>query len=91
MISEWNILEDILKDQKQINAQIQSVEQELAILDEKRKVLQDRIRELKGLKQSIADKQLPFNQKSELYVTNESTDEQKITLFRSLFRGREDV
>jgi hypothetical protein len=30
IISEWNILEDILKDQKELNAQIQSVEQELA-------------------------------------------------------------
>ena len=39
MTSEWNILEDILKYQKPIDAQIQSAEQELAALDEKRKEL----------------------------------------------------
>jgi len=61
MISEWNILEDILKNQKQIDAQIQSTEQELAVLDEKRKALQARIEQLKGQKQSVADEQLPFD------------------------------
>ena len=91
MISEWNILEDILKNQKQIDAQIQSAEQELAVLDEKRKALQARIEQLKGQKQLIADEQLPFDRLSESNVTNNSTQEQKITLFRSLFRGREDV
>ncbi len=80
-----------MKDQKQINVQIKAAEQELVALDAKRTALQDRIRQLQGLKQSIADEQLPFNRQSQLTVTNESTDEQKITLFRSLFRGREDV
>ena len=91
MISKWNILEDILKNQKSIDAQIQSAEQELAALDEKRKTLQARIEQLKGQKQSIADEQLPFDRLSESYVANDSTQEQKIALFRSLFRGREDV
>ncbi len=91
MTSEWNILEDILKNQKPIDAQIQSAEQKLAVLDEKRKELQARIEQLKGQKQSIADEQLPFNQQSESNITNESTEKQKIALFRSLFRGREDV
>jgi len=91
MTSEWNILEDILKNQKPIDAQIQSAEQELAVLDEKRKELQARIEQLKGQKQSIADEQLPFNQRSRSNITNESTEKQKIVLFRSLFRGREDV
>jgi chromosome segregation ATPase len=61
MVSEWNILEDILKNQKQIDAQIQSAEQELAVLDEKRKALKARIEQLKVQKQSIADEQLPFD------------------------------
>ena len=91
MISEQNILEDNLNNQKQIGAQIQSAEQELAVLDEKRKQLQARINQLKGQKQSIADEQLPFDRLSESNVTNDSTQEQKIALFRSLFRGREDV
>jgi len=33
----------------------------------------------------------PFNNKLTTDITNESTDEQKVMLFRSLFRGREDV
>ncbi|MEJ2170726.1 MAG: hypothetical protein P8X90_34970 [Desulfobacterales bacterium] len=45
-----------MKNQKSIDEQIQSAEQELAILDEKRKVLQERIEQLKKQKQSIADK-----------------------------------
>ncbi|MEJ2170727.1 MAG: DUF86 domain-containing protein [Desulfobacterales bacterium] len=36
-------------------------------------------------------KQLPFERLSEAKITNNSTQEQKIALFRSLFRGREDV
>jgi superfamily II DNA or RNA helicase len=80
-----------LKNQKPIDSQIQSAEQELAALDEKRKALQAKIKQLKGQKQSIADKQLPFDRLSESNITNDSTQEQKIALFRSLFRGREDV
>ena len=80
-----------MKHQNPINEQIKAVELELAILDAKREALKDRIRQLKGLKQSIADEQLPFSQRSESNVANESTQEQKIALFRSLFRGRADV
>ena len=80
-----------MKNQEQIDLQIRSAEQELAALDEKRKQLQARINQLKGQKQSIADEQLPFGRLSESCVTNDSPQEQKIALFRSLFRGREDV
>ena len=91
MTPKWNNLEDILKNQKPIDAQIQSAKQELAALDEKRKALQARINQLKRQKQSIADEQIPFERLSAPKVTNDSTQEQKIALFRSLFRGREDV
>jgi hypothetical protein len=80
-----------LKDQNSINEKIQTAEQELAALDAKRTALQERIKQLQGLKQSIADEQLPFDRLSESNVTNESTQEQKIAIFRALFRGREDV
>ena len=80
-----------MKYQDPIDEQIHTVERELSALDSKRKGLRDRIRQLKGLKQSIADEQLPFDRLSELNVTNDSTQEQKIAFFRSLFRGREDV
>ena len=80
-----------MKDQESINKQIQIAENELAGLDAKRTALQDRIRQLKGLKQSIADEQLPFDQSSKSNVTNDSTQQEKIVLFWSLFRGREDI
>jgi len=80
-----------LKHQDLINEQIQTLESELSTLDAKRKVLQNRISQLKGSKQSIADEQLPFGRSSKSNLSNDSTQEQKITLFRSLFRGREDV
>ena len=78
-------------DNEKINKQIRAAEQQLAALDAKRRALQDRIKQLQGLKQSIADDQLAFNQRSESKITNESTEKQKIDLFRSLFRGRQDV
>ena len=80
-----------MKNKKPIDAQIRSAEQELAALDEKRKELQARIKHLKGQKQLIADEHLLFDRISESKVTNDSTQEQKIALFRSLFRGRDDV
>ena len=80
-----------MKNLSDIDKQINTVKEELTALKVRKAELQDRINRLQGLKQSIADEQLPFNQKSESYLTNESTDEQKIIFFRSLFRGREDV
>ena len=80
-----------MKDQETINNQIRVAERELAALDAKRTALQKRIKQLQGLKQSIAEEQLSFNKRSELNITNESTEEQKIAIFRSLFRRREDV
>jgi hypothetical protein len=50
--------EDVLKHHKPKNEQIKAVERELAILDAKREVLQDRIRQHKGVNQSIADEQV---------------------------------
>ena len=80
-----------MKDQNSINEKIRAAEQELAALDAKRTALKVRIEQLQSLKQSIADEQLPFDQSSKSNVTNDSTQEEKIAFFRSLFRGREDV
>ena len=91
MISNENILEAVLKNRKVINGQIKAAERELAAIDAKRAKLQDRIKQLLSLKQSIADEQLPFNRRPEINLTNESDEKQKIAIFRSLFRGREDV
>ena len=80
-----------MKDQVTINKQILIAERELAALDAKRTALQNRIRQLNHLKQAIADEQFPFDRLFESNLTNDSNEEQKIALFRSLFRGREDV
>jgi hypothetical protein len=80
-----------LKNQKPISEQILALEDELYALDEKRKVLQARIKQLKEQKQSIAENQLSFDRLFESKVANDSNEEKKIALFRSLFRGREDV
>ncbi len=80
-----------MKHQKPISEQILALEDELSALDEKRNVLQARIRQLKEQKQSIAENQLSFDRLFESKVANDSNEEQKIALFRSLFRGREDV
>jgi len=80
-----------LKDTTSIERQIKAAEKELAILNEKRIKLKYKIRHLKNLQQSIAEEKLPFDQNLKISITNESAEEQKVTLFRSLFRGREDV
>ena len=46
-----------MKNQKPIDEQIQPAEQEAVIIDEKRKLVQERIELLKGQKQSIAVEQ----------------------------------
>lgn len=84
-------MEAVLRKQKSIDSQIQAAKEELAILDAKRTALQDRIKQLTSLKQTIGEEQLPFPQPSATRSTNESSENQKIDLFRSLFRGREDV
>jgi hypothetical protein len=76
-----------LKNQKVINAQIKAAERELAAIDAKRAALQDRIKQLQSLKQSIADEQLPFNRQPVINLTNESDEKQKIAIFRSLSEG----
>jgi hypothetical protein len=52
-------------------------ERGLATLDAKRKALQNRIRQLMALKQSITDEELLLNRLSESTVANNSTQEQK--------------
>ena len=91
MIYQETILEAVLKDQQVIDGKIKAAERELAAIDARRVALQERIKQLQSLKQSIADEQLPFNRRHEINLTNESEEKQKIAIFRSLFRGREDV
>lgn len=80
-----------MQHQKNIAEQIKKLEEELAALDSKREDLKKEISKLHDIRNSdtSATKLIhPFiNSKSK----NELTETEKISLFRSLFRGREDV
>ena len=86
-----NNREDYLKDLETINAQIMAVVKEIADLDTKRATLKEKIKLLQQLKHSIAGFKVQPAQPIDAKVTNESSEKEKIILFRSLFRGREDV
>ena len=70
---------------KKINALLNTAEKELTRLDARRSTILKRIRILRR----EADKPLFCEQRS--FLTNRSSPGDKIALFRSLFRGREDV
>jgi len=72
-----------LKNRSEINDEIKAAQKELADLELKRIELQDKIQQLQILRQSRPD--LPP------VPTREASQKEKIALFRSLFRDREDV
>jgi hypothetical protein len=80
-----------LKDKGSIESQISSAEKELADLNERKIQLEYEIKHLKSLQHSIAEQTPSFIQKTKEGISSESSEDQKIRLFRSLFRGREDV
>ncbi len=81
-----------MRDLNDINRLIATTESELSELDTHRFELIARVAELQlekaALLQPIASPSLDDKQP---IVTNQSSHEEKIALFRSLFRGREDV
>ena len=74
-----------------IDALILSIEKELTELDERRKLLLERIDELQVQKASGSQNEEEADQIPLRKVTKKSPEKEKIALFRSLFRGREDV
>ena len=74
-----------------IESQIKAAEKELANLNERKIELQYKIKNFKSLQNSIAEEQPSFNQGPKTNINSVSPEQRKITLFRSLFRGREDV
>ncbi len=78
-----------MEDKHQIDLLIEADEKELAELDSRRMILIERINKLKQQKSKQPASTL--SQKSEGKITRQSPEDQKIALFRSLFRGREDV
>jgi len=63
----------------------------LADITERKIELEYQIKHLKKLQHSIAETRSPFNQIIKTGITSKSPVVQKLTLFRSSFRGRRDV
>lgn len=72
-----------MRNRSEIEEEIEAAQKEMTALERKRIELQDKIRQLKILSQSI--------QHLSLTHTKDAPQKEKIALFRSLFRGREDV
>jgi hypothetical protein len=82
----------VLTELHEIDRLLAEAEQDLANLDVHRAELLLRIKELKQARNSMSAS-LKYLGASvlETNITNQSSEEAKISLFRSLFRGREDV
>lgn len=80
-----------MNDTASIESQIKAAEKELADLNKRKIQLEYEIKHLKNLQHSIAEQTPSFTKELKEGISSESPENQKIALFRSLFRGREDV
>jgi superfamily II DNA or RNA helicase len=80
-----------MKTLDEINRLIAATEAELAELESSRSKLLSRAAELQRKKAALLQPSLPPNSNDKPTVTNQSSQDEKITLFRSLFHGREDI
>ena len=81
----------VLENQHTIAKQITNLKRELDALDAQRDVLKNKIAQLQNslaTDSKIADPAVAYGDHQ---VTGESSEAEKIALFRSLFHGREDV
>lgn len=81
-----------MKDIREIERLITETERELAFLDSRRSLLLEKLKDLKAERDSITEvsfKTIDVFQKAP--VTNQSPEAEKISLFRKIFKGREDV
>ena len=78
---------------EEIERQLRVAEDELSYVQKKRQFLLDQIASLKREKEILLHSTIEERhpEYSDGIVTNQSSEEAKIALFRSLFRGREDV
>jgi hypothetical protein len=77
----------------EIERLLRVAEDELLYVQKQRQFLLDQIASLKRERENLLDPGIEESpaQYSDALVTNQSCEEAKILLFRSLFRGREDV
>ena len=93
-IARWApLIEVVVNRIKEIDSLISATERKLSKLDEQRKAFQYQLNELKHQREILIKqtKYDPFLQSKKPSVTIHSSESEKISLFRSLFRGREDV
>ena len=78
----------------EIDRQIEAAERDLAVLDERRTILLEHLKALRAEKTRMRVEEAPAGfstPEGRAGVTHRSSEEDKIRLFRALFRGREDV
>lgn len=80
-----------MEDFDPIDAQIRTAKHKLAELEQKRTALENEIRRLEELRHKKENQPLYAVSKQKSQIINASPECDKITLFRSLFKGREDV
>jgi hypothetical protein len=80
-----------LKDDRSILEAIKAAQDELALVDAKRNELHAKIKQLKGLLDEDPVALEGFSSGDSPHVEKRAPESKKIALFRSLFRGREDV
>jgi len=79
-----------MKNITEIKRRIISAQKELAELDARRSALLERIKQLQEERDLFKKASVP-SLTSKSHVTNQSSKTEKISLFRRLFKGREDV
>ena len=80
-----------MEDFDPIDEQIRTAKRKLAELEHTRAALENEIRRLEELRRKKVDQPLSAIPQQKSQITNASPEREKITLFRSLFKGREDV
>ena len=78
----------------EIDLEIEAAEKDLAVLDKRRTILVEHLKSLRAEKIRMRVEEAPAGfstAEGRAGVTNRSSEEDKIRLFRALFRGREDV
>jgi len=77
----------------EINRLLAEIDSDLATLSARQAELHRQIAELQREKASLLrlQEETPLQRSGSLSITNQSSQEEKIALFRSLFRGREEV
>ena len=81
----------VTMDAGNLEEQILAIEQELSAIAIRREALQSKLLKLRHAKDQISHNEQLVTIASQSLITGSSSTSEKISLFRSLFKGREDV